>query len=391
MSTLIREEKFIKSDVVKNNNKYWYIEQYDDHKVITKWGRVGDTGQSKTYTFSYKSEADSFVEDKIKEKTKSGRNHEIAYRKIELIENGKQQIVSKNDIVNHDLKKVVAQQIKSTNKIVNDLIDYLTKTNAHQILEATGGKITFSDTTGMFSTPLGIVTQTAIDKANEILVQISDKVEKRDYDNIISNLTNDYLMLIPQDIGHSRLDVKEFWSSTSKIKSQKQILDGLQTSYTNLLTSKDTIKPDVDVPALPVIFNVELDMLNDSTIFSKLNDKFEKTKKHNHYDSNKYKIDKVYTVKIANERQIFEDKGKKLGNIMQLFHGTSTPNILSIMKQGLIIPPATASHVCGRMFGNGSYFASSSSKALNYSIGFWGGKTATRVFMFMADVAMGSY
>jgi len=79
-------------------------------------------------------------------------------------------------------------------------------------------------------------------------------------------------------------------------------------------------------------------------------------------------------------------------SIRQLWHGTRASNLLSILRQGLVIPPASASHCTGRMYGSGCYFSSVSTKALNYATNFWGGSGDTsRTFMFLADVAMGKY
>jgi poly [ADP-ribose] polymerase len=42
------------------------------------------------------------------------------------------------------------------------------------------------------------------------------------------------------------------------------------------------------------------------------------------------------------------------------------------------------------MFGDGLYFSDQSTKALNYATNFWrGGGSTRRIFMFLADVAMG--
>ena len=59
---------------------------------------------------------------------------------------------------------------------------------------------------------------------------------------------------------------------------------------------------------------------------------------------------------------------------------------------GLIIPPERSSHVTGRMFGSGLYFSDQSTKALNYATNFWNSYgSSKRIFMFLADVAMGKY
>jgi poly [ADP-ribose] polymerase len=80
-----------------------------------------------------------------------------------------------------------------------------------------------------------------------------------------------------------------------------------------------------------------------------------------------------------------------LGNVQPLWHGTRASNLLSILKNGLIIPPASASQCTGRMFGNGVYFSNQSTKALNYATGYWNrsGSQNQRAFMLLVDVALG--
>ena len=391
MSNVVRKEMYVKSDVTNNNNKFWEITIFDNSECHMRWGRVGDDGQSQIKSFGSLSEAERFADGKIKEKTRDGRNGEIAYRKIDVVGG----VTSSNrqasqPINNSNLSQIAAKQIKTNNPIVDDLVKYLTRVNAHQICSASGGKITFSDTTGLFSTPLGIVTQANIDQANKILDEIGDLVVTKDYLNKkMIPLTNNYLMLVPSDIGRKQLDVTQFWSDTSKLQYQKGILDGLQASYASAISLNKKSDSKIDIPEEKV-FDLQLFLLDDSKMMKDIEYQYESSKKRMHvsYD---YRIKSIYSVFIKEERERFEKRGKSVGNIMRLFHGSSSQNLLSIMRQGLIVPPASSPHVCGRMFSNGAYFATSSSKSLNYSLGVWGQKTADRVFMFLADVAMGKY
>ncbi|MFA5313910.1 MAG: WGR domain-containing protein, partial [Methanomassiliicoccales archaeon] len=83
---IIRNAKYVKSDVKNNNNKFWYIEEHDNSTVITKWGRVGEVGQSKSKTFGSQAQASSFYDSKCNEKQRDGRNGEIAYRKLDVVD-----------------------------------------------------------------------------------------------------------------------------------------------------------------------------------------------------------------------------------------------------------------------------------------------------------------
>jgi poly [ADP-ribose] polymerase len=99
----------------------------------------------------------------------------------------------------------------------------------------------------------------------------------------------------------------------------------------------------------------------------------------------------VYSVDINTVSQAFKNDGAKMDNIWELWHGSATSNLLSILKGGLVIPPASSSHCTGRMFGNGVYASNISTKALGYAYGYWNGNRDSNCFMFLLDMAMGNY
>ena len=134
MSTLLREAKYIKSDVAKNNNKFWYIYEYNDGSVETHWGRVGDAGQKKIKPFGSQTAASNFFDKKCKEKERAGRNGEIAYRPLNVIDGsgGVAQVTTKT-VTDTKVKEIAKKQIRTNNPTVKKLIEYLSKVNAHNI------------------------------------------------------------------------------------------------------------------------------------------------------------------------------------------------------------------------------------------------------------------
>ena len=57
-----------------------------------------------------------------------------------------------------------------------------------------------------------------------------------------------------------------------------------------------------------------------------------------------------------------------------------------------ILPRFTKFVKPGRLFGNGCYFANKSSKAVNYSFGYWDHKSKDdNCYAFLADVALGKF
>ena len=386
MSSVVKEAKYIKSDVHKNNNKFWYITLFDDYSVETHWGRVGDDGQRKTKPFSSQYAAESFFDKKCKEKERSGRNGEIAYRPLNVI-NGTSNcdsISSVKSINKDNVERIAKKQIQTNDPTVIKLIEYLSKVNAHNITSASGGQITYNDTTGLFSTPLGIVTQDNIDEANDILIEIGDMVANRTYNEKLNNRTNDYLMLIPQNFGRKRLDIQEFWSNLTKVQYQKSIVDSLQASVDSA-TSKSK---SINVPENK-IFDVKINIVEDNSVIRRIHNMYHKSKKG--HSCSYLNPSDVYEIKIGQMADAWERDGAKMTNIWNLWHGSSCANLISIFSKGFMIPPRTSSNVTGRMFSDGIYASNISTKALGYSTGYWGQSSHNRHFMFLIDMAMGKY
>lgn len=393
MPNIVRKEMYVKSDIGNNNNKFWRFEQMSDNTVICYWGRVGDVGQNKSFRHNSEYEATKFIEKKIREKICNGRNDEVPYRKIDVV--GNIGVSNEKIVVNSSLEKIAQSQIKKNNVIVDELIRYLTKVNVHNITSVSEGKITYNDTTGLFSTPLGIVTQENIDMANDILVKIGDIVVKRDYcDKKLVSLTNDYLMLVPQIIPRHGLILNEFWENAGKLQFQKQILDGLQSSYISSMTDK---KDGQEIKANEAkVFDVELNTLDDKKLVKNIFDTYLKNRSSMHRESYRFAPKNIWSVKIEQSRENFLKDGAKMNNIISGYHGTSSANALSLLRSGLLVTPPKAAHISGKNYGNGIYSAptmisGSSTKAANYCTAYWGGNRCERIFVFIVDMAMGNY
>jgi poly [ADP-ribose] polymerase len=377
MPTIVQEVKLILSDVTANNNKFWTGTLNDDSSVECTWGRVGKKAQSNYKSFGSQYAAEAFLEKKRSEKVRKG------YSPLKTVGKVESQAVSDKK----ELKSIAREQIKSSSSsnVVIKLIDYLTEKNAHQITKATGGQITMN-AQGLMQTPMGLVEQEAIDEANTVLDKIGALVGKDDYGHSMKQLTNTFLRLIPQDIGMGRLNVRNFWANIQSVQKQKALVDSLQAS---LLTAQTTAKTDdKDDQPKEKIFDVEMELVTDTSVIDRIKKKFNKTRKSMHA-SNHLKVKKVYSIVIKSEKEVFEKKGSKIGNVKELWHGTRVSNVLAILKAGLKIPPRSSSNVTGRMFGDGLYFSDQSTKSLNYAYGYWGGSRDNNCFMFLADVAMG--
>ena len=396
MATAIRKINLVKSDPVNNNNKFWRGTEFDNGDVLCEWGRVGDSGQSKIFP----GVGGSFLDKKVREKKTSGRNDEIAYREVDIIDSVVPNIKPSNQpkaINGSNLAEIAKKQIKSSSKSkeIVDLIEFFTKVNVHNITSFSGGQITYNIDTGMFQTPMGLVSQATIDDARNILSEIGDCVSNGDYGNALLEHTRSYLMKIPQDIGRHKLDIKNFWADTNKVQAQNSVLDGLQASLVQATTPKkgssDVVKEDKEEQ----VFNTELEIVNDPKIIKRLFDNYEWAKSNQHSCHN-YRPKKVWEVHIKAMRDSYRSFGKSLSNQIEGYHGTGAENILSLLKTGFLVRPPKNAKIAGKMFGPGTYTApchvqGSSTKALNYATGHWTGKSSSRVFMFVCDVAMGKF
>ena len=45
MATLVKEARYILTNIENNNNKFWNVLLFDDGTCETQWGRVGEDGQ----------------------------------------------------------------------------------------------------------------------------------------------------------------------------------------------------------------------------------------------------------------------------------------------------------------------------------------------------------
>lgn len=340
----------VKTAADTNNNKFWRAELYDDDRVLVNWGRVGAAkGQSKWFNGGQQ-----YIDKKIKEKKRKG------YKEVRAIDN------SNTHSATIDVSSAARSQIKTSCSITQGLVDYLVKTNIHQIITQSGGQLKVDLNAGQIELPsgLGVLTQDAIEDARDLLVKIDRGRNKRT--KSFKQLVESYLMLVPQVVSRNRDWINEIFLNEKDVGAQRNLLDSLEATLGAIQGGQINEK----------VFDVELALVSDQNVLERIHKLFG--------GATGWQISKVYSVHIKNVEDFFLRKGKKIGNIMELWHGTRAANLLSILKSGLIIP-RSASH--GRNFGDGIYFSNQPQKALQYASRGYGYNEPT--YMFVADVAMG--
>jgi len=379
MPAIIKEAYYVMSNVEKNNNKYWKAFLYDDGTFETNWGRVGET-PNKTVKNGFNEYS---FDSKCREKENKG------YKKIELLNNNTPSTSSA--ITNSKLEEIAKKQIAHDNPVVEKLITKLSQTNIHNILNS-GTKLNYNEMTGLFSTPIGIVTQDTINKARDILTSISQcMVDKQTDSESYKSLFENYLMYIPQDVGRKKLSPELVFPDISAVQNQESILQSLEASIKNVLNNVKVAGTKDEDNDLPQIFNMKLELVEDGKTIDAITKKFLSSINHMH-KCNYLRPKVIYSVNIETMFNEFEKEGKKIGNIMSLWHGTPIANCLSILRSGLQIAPPRSAAITGKMFGNGIYMSDQSTKSLNYATGSWGNSARNNnPYMFLVDVAMGKY
>ncbi len=376
MANLVRKITLIFADAGEadgtQHNKAWYGELYDNNDVITRWGRVGYDLQSKEFP----GVGEGFLLTKEREKLKKG------YTPAKVIDAAAPVASAGATIAKSNLHEIAKSQIlrSSGSPVLDKLIERLVKANVHKITSSTN--ITLNDATGLFQTPLGIVTPDAITDARNLLATTVPYVKNGDYGKELSRLVAQYLNLVPQNIG-MRFNVQKILPDIAAIQKQNDILDSLEASYKAITSSKKSAKGDTKAEDAEQVFKVELD-LETGADAQRLIKWFETSKKSQH-GFDRIKVVNVFKVKINDMAAAFNPD-----NPTEVFHGSSMANVLSILKAGLkISPPATAA-IAGKLFGNGIYGAINSSKSLGYTFNTWGqGGVGDAGFLFICDFSMG--
>lgn len=346
--------KYIYTDISnKNSNKVWQIDVIDK-VVVTEYARVGYALQRSEKTFSSESSAKHFADSKIREKLDKG------YVEIDVIESG---TVKKGASLNHiELKRQL-----SVNPEVDKFIERIIDANIHQI--TTNTTLT-RNTDGLFSTPLGIVTRVSINKARDLLYQASLPNAN------IGELTNQYLRLIPHNIGMSRASVID---TVEQRQKENDILDALESSWDT--AQNIPIEENKDTASEP-LFDINFELVNNSNEALRIVDYFEKSKSIHHGERNKTRVINVFELTLNKLPKIDVSN-----NSVEVFHGTGEGNLLSIMKNGLMTAPPSAASIAGKMFGNGIYGAINSTKSMGYTRQGYGQSG----WMFICLFQMGKY
>lgn len=346
-----------------NSNKFYEVEVVGD-SVNARYGRVGAEGQRITYPGGQR-KADSLIAAKKRK----------GYTEVAVIGSSSASDVASAEVLRRSSHEaLVAPQAKGDAR-VGELIDLLVDQNRHSIATVSGGSITVKSN-GQVATPLGVLAPSAVRQARTLLNQM-----RADYPPVRVDLLENYLRLVPQNVGMKAGWQDRFLSNMADFDAQATFLDQLEASV-------DFAQTDEDARA---DFRYRLAPVDDAKVIADMQREYERSANARHGSVARAKVSAVYTLSDATDAAArFDALSDSLGNVRTYWHGTRAFNVLSLLASGFKLPKTAGLVTTGAMFGNGVYFSKQSSKSANYARGgVWSSGRDQRWFMLRCDVAMG--
>ncbi|KAJ8113554.1 hypothetical protein OPT61_g4334 [Boeremia exigua] len=382
---LIWDASLNQTNATANNNKFYKVQLLQKpngagFQTWTRWGRVGERGQSAMLGSGSLSDAIKNFEKKFKDK--SGLKWED---RAEDPKNGKYAYVEKN--YNPDSDEEEDDDEGATNGVAKDDSDRpaveskLTKPVQNLIELIFNQKYQQDalndmnyDTTKM---PLGKLSKGTISRGFQALKDLAAIIDNPTTSDDIEQLSNRYYSLIPHAFGRNRPIVI---NNNTLLKREIDLLESLSDMKEATDMLKASLKNDSHLNELDRQFQTlgmdEMEALSPkSSEFSELSDYLQNSKGATH--NVQYAVQDIFRIQRKGEFERFEKSpyAKLSGNRRLLWHGSRVTNFAGILGQGLRIAPPEAP-ATGYMFGKGIYLADMSSKSANYCNHYQSGGTA---------------
>lgn len=360
------------SDIKANTNKAYVMQLATrDNKVFflfTKGGRVGIGSAVSVQCFFDRDIAiKSFVKQFINKTGISWSKRFDEDIDTVSISKGQYQFIAMKYAIPQAQIEVVKHVSPKLDKAVDNLMDIIFN---HKLYDSVAAQYKL-DTAKL---PLGALSMTQIDKAMKILGMIKETlVSKTDHERL-TELSSLFYTTIPTSAGTKGLtciDTKELLSDKYQLLEVLKDLSYVSRSvgmshYDKYLSLKTEIK-----------------LVTDSSVLRLINDYVSTNYGSTHHVQ--LKVDQIFQLSKESEQKHFK-KWENLHNRQLLWHGTRAENMVGILTTGLRINPAGVT-TTGKMFGNGLYFANSSSKSAGY-ISY--SNNRHKAFMFLCEIALGT-
>ncbi|PGH12233.1 hypothetical protein AJ79_04413 [Helicocarpus griseus UAMH5409] len=405
---LIYDAALNQTNASHNNNKFYLVQLLVDRKTgkyttWTRWGRVGEHGQSYAFADLTLDQAMDAFDKKFKSKTGlswSNRQNPPKAGKYTFIERNYEDDSDAEDggekkngkKVKKEGKEVEIKRLPCTlAEPVQELVSLIFN---QQHMLSTMASMSY-DANKM---PLGKLSKRILMSGFEVLKQLSELLANpniamerhgQPYNRAAELLSNQYFTLIPHVFGRNRPPVINNQDIIKREVDLLETLTDMEIADEIMKASKASeggVHPlDVQYAGLGL---EEMLPLNPATSeYKELEDYLVKSHGHTHHL--RYKLKHIFRVERLGEKARFESSpfaNLPNSNRRLLWHGSRSTNYGGILSQGLRIAPPEAP-VSGYMFGKGVYFADISSKSANYCCSYSSGNIG---LLMLCDVELGT-
>lgn len=328
-----------------NNNKYYRMIENGDGTWTAVWGRVQSTENTKKYPMRD-------WDKKYREKTGKGYKDVTGLRKV----TGKGFV----DVTDADFRMLL----------------HILQGYSKQAL------------TENYSISSEQVTQAQIDRAQEILNQLSLLMVGQFLNEDADNLLKELYMTIPRKMKNTRDHLLNGDPDSSRaVNKLREIIQKEQDNVDNMAQAVSTMSAsDSSDQAMTLedALGIKLAHVTDEEIngIKQL------------MGSDAHRFVRAYAVINHRTQKSFDDhkRSKAIKDWSKLlWHGSRNENWLSILSKGLMIRP-TGAVFTGSMFGNGVYFANKAAKSIGYTSvqgSYWAGGRSGQAFLALYDVNTG--
>lgn len=330
-----------------NNNKYYDMTPNGD-MWTAKYGRIGSSSQTRTYS---KSQWNA----KYNEKIRKGYIDQT-----DLVQ----------DLISTEIPKPKSEYKAIDNPVISEIVERL-QSMARKVINEN------------YTVSSNKVTQAMVDEAQGIingLLTITDL--KQFNDELVKLFTT-----IPRKMGSVSSYIAYKIDDFNKIIHREQdLLDVMKGQVVQKQIVEEADENDTSV--------------SDKTILETLGLEFEECSNDDiatikvALGSCSDKFHKAWKVKNIKTQARFDKfvKDNNIKDVRLLFHGSRNENWWSIIQSGLVLRPTNAV-ITGKMFGYGIYYAPKARKSLGYtslSGSYWTNGNSNSGFMALMDVAYGT-
>jgi len=355
-----------KTDIEDNSNKSCIIQLLNrvdsTYFIYIRSGRLGSTGNESVECYIKKDDAISSFEQHFL--TRTGIKWCNRDKDLDTPDGKYQYIIMKYNEKEKEKEKEKEQKEqvlqKNIEKLMNILFNENLQTNVMSQYNIDVTKL-----------PLGELSLEQIKKAYDILKDLLEVIEKGDSD-AIKKLSSRFYTTIPTVGGKTQLVALD---TNDKIQEKSALLSDLE-NLCSIVKNKDS-----SLYTKYLSLNCNISLVSDPTKLSIIKRYVENRGPTHTIQLN---IKSVYDLSKVTENKLYS-KWETLHNKQLLWHGTSLANVAGILTNSLCINPIGVS-TTGKMFGNGLYFANTSTKSAGYMRTIYGYNSA----MFLCEVALGN-